>query len=132
MTGVKGSGPCSRPATTCWTNATTDEDDASLHELRARAGPEPELADCGDRATDFLEQARGRRADHATRESTGGDSSSSSASATMPCSRTPSSTGPDAPGDVHMIRESARAALGSSPSRAGAETVGRWALYPPR
>ena len=39
----------------------TDEDDASLHEFRREPGPEPELADLRDRATDFLEQARGRR-----------------------------------------------------------------------
>jgi eukaryotic-like serine/threonine-protein kinase len=89
----------------------TDEDDASLHEMRARIGPESQLADLRDRATDFLEQARSRRVDRESRESDRrrfceflrrrDDALFLDAELTVP----------DVPGDVQMIRDSARAAL---------------------
>jgi serine/threonine protein kinase/tetratricopeptide (TPR) repeat protein len=89
----------------------TDEDDASLHELRARVGSEPLLADLRDRATGFLDQARNRRADRESRAEDQRRYREFLQRRDDALFLDAELTGHDAPGDVQTIRESARAAL---------------------
>src|SRR5262245_13363816 len=89
----------------------TDEDDASLHELRAKAGPESQLADLRDRATDLLEQARCRRADRESSESARQRCREFSRRRDDALFQDVELTGSDSSGDVQRIRESATFAL---------------------
>ncbi|WP_020467382.1 serine/threonine-protein kinase, partial [Singulisphaera acidiphila] len=87
-------------------------DEASLHELLAKVGTEPQLADLRDRATDLLEQASHRRADRESRESARQRYVEFIRRRDDTLFLDVEHTGPDAPGDVQVIRASALAALG--------------------
>src|SRR5262249_21032463 len=89
----------------------TDEDDASLHELRAKVGPESQLTDLRDRATDLLEQARRRRADRKSSESARQRCREFARRRDDALFQDVELTGSDSPGDVPMIRELAQAAV---------------------
>jgi tetratricopeptide (TPR) repeat protein len=89
----------------------TDEDDASLHELRAKVEPESQLTDLRDQATDLLEHARCRRADRESSESARQRYCEFDRRRDDALFQDVELTGSGSPGDVQMIRESARAAL---------------------
>jgi eukaryotic-like serine/threonine-protein kinase len=86
-------------------------DEASLHELLAKVGTEPQLADLRDRATDLLAQASRRRADREARQSTRLRYDEFVRRRDDALFLDVEHTGPDSPGDVQVIRDSALAAL---------------------
>jgi tetratricopeptide (TPR) repeat protein/tRNA A-37 threonylcarbamoyl transferase component Bud32 len=89
----------------------SDDDDASLRELRAKVGSEPQLADLRDRATDLLEQSRRRRADRELVESNTKRYAEFLRRRDETLFLDAGLAGAGSPGDVQTIRDSARAAL---------------------
>jgi tetratricopeptide (TPR) repeat protein len=107
----------------------TDDDVASLHQLRAKVEQESGLADLRERATDLLEQALRRRADRASRASARQRLQDFFRRRDEALFLDVELTGPDSTGDVQAVRESARAALDIF-AAAGTEGDG-WTLAPP-
>ncbi len=86
-------------------------DETALHDLLARTGTEPRLADMRERATDLLNQAARRRIDRESRESARGRYAEFIRRRDDALFLDVEHTGPNAPSDVRAVRDSASAAL---------------------